>query len=369
MVKRKKPAPSAVIQKRLQRCRQLMKKAKNSACLITNRVDQIYLTGFDGEDGAALITLRDVHLVTDSRFATTFKMKAPWAKLHLRKNGLLSETASLIKSLRLKKVAFQDDLMTVQFHTSLKKACRGIKFEGSQRIVNKLRLIKDRTEINKIRKSIDIAEKAFRAMRRKIKVGMDETEIAALLEYEMRTRGSLKPSFPTIVAEGKNAALPHAEPGKRVIKKGSLLLFDWGATSDYYCSDLTRMLFIGKIPPRFKAVYNIVLEAQQKAIKAVAPGKRMCDIDALARDHITNSGYGEKFGHGLGHGLGLDIHEAPSVRFKVTDKFEPGMVLTIEPGIYLPGSGGVRIEDDVLVTSRGHEVLTTLSRSLASAVI
>lgn len=185
----------------------------------------------------------------------------------------------------------------------------------------------------------------------------------------MRRRGATGTAFPSICAEGRNAALPHAHPGARRVKHGSAILFDWGARVGRYCSDLTRVVFVGSIPPKIGAVYPIVLEAQRRAIAALRPGARMCDVDAVARDYIRDAGFGEAFNHGLGHGLGLDVHEPPSLSWRSTEKLEPGMVVTVEPGIYLPGVGGVRIEDDCLVGERNGRVLSGLGKSLSEAVL
>jgi Xaa-Pro aminopeptidase len=236
-------------------------------------------------------------------------------------------------------------------------------------ITTKLRRVKSPSELTVLRKSIRVAEEAFTEMVKTIRVGQTEREMAARLEYEMKRRGASGPSFPTICAEGPNAALPHAVPGSRKVKRGGAVLFDWGARVGGYCSDLTRMVFVGSIPPKLKAVYGIVLEAQQRAIAGLHPGARMCDVDAIARNHIKEAGYGDAFNHGLGHGLGLDIHEAPSLSWRSKEKLEAGMVVTVEPGIYLPGVGGIRIEDDVLVTPKGCRVLTRVGRELDDAVI
>jgi len=369
MSKQKKAIPSLTIQERLDCCRAELRRRSIPAYLITSRMDQIYLTGFDGEDGAAVITSRGIHIITDGRFEEAFRLQSPWAQRHMRRNSLAEAVAKVCRKLRLSELHFQPDDVTVSALAALRRACRPTRLRGAPPIVNHMRKIKDRSELKKLRHAISIAEAAFEEARSQIKVGMTEIEIAALIEFEMKKRGALGPSFPTIVAEGKNAALPHAEPGKRVVHKGSPILIDWGAINDYYCSDLTRVLFVGRIPPRLEEVYRIVLEAQQKAIESIAPGKRVCDIDEIARTYIVQKGYGAQFNHGLGHGIGLDIHEDPRVKYGFTDRLEAGMVITIEPGIYLPGIGGVRIEDDVLVTARGHEVLTHLPKSLASAVI
>jgi Xaa-Pro aminopeptidase len=214
-----------------------------------------------------------------------------------------------------------------------------------------------------------VAEEAFIAVRRSVRVGTSEREIAARLEYEMRKRGAEAAAFPTIVAEGPNAALPHAVAGERKVRKGSAVLIDWGAVCDFYRSDLTRVLFVGSIPPALRKVYAIVREAQGKAIAAVRPGAVMRDVDAVARRHIERAGYGKAFGHGLGHGIGLDTHEPPRLSWMSEEKLAAGMVVTVEPGIYLPGVGGVRIEDDVLVTPAGCKVLSRLSKDIELAVV
>ena len=361
--------PPKTVQGRLSRCRAHMKRRGISAYLITNRPDQVYLTGFDGEDGAAIITSGSVHIITDGRFEQTIRQQAPWAQSHMRTHALADVVGTVCRKLRLKQLWFQPDYVSVQQLADLRKPCRPTKLSPASPIVNDLRKTKDRAEMNRLRQAIYIAEAAFKALKKQIRTGMTETDVAALLEYEMKRRGATEPSFPTIVAEGPNAAIPHAQPGRRRIKKGSLILIDWGARWEHYCSDLTRVLFMGTIPPRFEQLYRIVLEAQKKAIDMIAAGQRCCDIDKAARDRIVAAGYGKEFGHGLGHGVGLDIHEEPRLKFGYDDVLEAGMVVTVEPGIYLPGIGGIRIEDDILVTAKGRQVLTTLPKSLASAVI
>jgi Xaa-Pro aminopeptidase len=232
-----------------------------------------------------------------------------------------------------------------------------------------MRKIKDEGELKSIQQSIRVAEEAFDVLKQSIRLGQTELELAARIEYEMKRRGSHRPAFPTICAEGPNAALPHAHPGKRKVKSGSAILVDWGAWVGRYCSDLTRVLFVGSIPRELGKVYEIVLEAQRMAIAAIKPGVKMCDVDAVARNFIASQGYKKEFTHGLGHGVGIDIHEAPSLSWRSDEALAEGMVVTVEPGIYLPGVGGVRIEDDVLVAKRGCRILTRLDKSLSGAVI
>lgn len=339
-----------------------MKSAGIPAFLITNRADQFYLTGFTGEDGGALITPRDVYLLTDSRFATSSKQEAPWAKRIFRKFTLEQELEKLARKLRMRKLGIQPEHLPVATCAAYRKAVRPARVVAAPDILGSMRKRKGPEEIPLFRTAIRVAEKAFLNTIRTIRVGQTEREIAARLEYEMALLGAERPAFDSIVAEGANAALPHAVPGKRKVKKGSHILLDWGARCDWYCSDLTRVVFMGRPPRRILEIYKITLEAQLTGIDAIRPGARMCDVDAVARSHIKRAGYGRYFGHGLGHGLGLEVHEAPSLSWRSTAELEPGMVVTVEPGIYLPGVGGVRIEDDVLVTERGCRVLSGLTK-------
>lgn len=287
----------------------------------------------------------------------------------MRKGLINDQIAKTCKALKIKTLAVQGDSLTMADQAELTKLNKSTKLKAGPTINSDMRILKDDAELAIMRKAIRNAEDAFRATCASIEPGQSEIEVAARLEFEMKRRGASEPSFSTISAVGPNSALPHAHPGKRKIKNGSALLLDWGARVDNYCSDLTRMVFLGSIPRKIGEVYRIVLEAQELAIAAIRPGRRMCDIDAVARDFIVGAGYGEAFNHGLGHGLGLDVHEAPSLSWRSDQKLVAGMLVTVEPGIYLPGVGGVRIEDDVLVTPKGHRVLSRLSKRIEDAVI
>jgi len=354
---------------RLRRCRTAMRKHRISAYLVSNRRDGTYLTGFTGEDSAILILKKGVHVITDGRFEQTFDMECPWATRNLRKGTLNQEIASVCKQIKIKSLAVQPAQLSLAAHGELKKLARGTRLVNAPAITASMRCLKDATELSQMRKAIRVAEESFLALRATIRVGQTELEMAARLEYEMKCRGATALAFGTICAEGPNAALPHATPGKRKVKKGSAILFDWGARVGGYCSDLTRMVFVGRIPPKIGEIYGAVLVAQQKAIKALAPGVRMCDVDRVARDSISQAGFGDRFTHGLGHGLGLDVHEPPSLSWRSSEKLKSGMVVTVEPGIYLPGVGGVRLEDDVLITPGGRRVMSRLGKKLQDSVI
>ena len=362
-------APSPTIKARLQRCRRMMAKNDVTGYLITNRFDHYYLTGFTGEDSAVLITRNAVHIISDGRFETSISQEAPWAKVALRKGQLVDEIAAVVGKAKLKRLAIQADYMTVEFRDELRKKARGVKVVNAPSIVSEMRILKDREELAVMDKAIRIAETAYRAMLKTIRIGQTEQELAARLEYEMKKRGSSVEAFESIVAVNENAALPHAVPGSRKVKRGCTILFDWGATYRFYRSDLTRTVFVHSIPDKMERVYEIVLAAQKKSIAAIRPGARMCDVDDVARQYITDAGFGDEFNHSLGHGLGLDVHEPPSLSWRSSEKLRAGMVVTAEPGIYLPGVGGVRIEDDVLVTPNGCKVLSHLKKDIRSAVL
>ena len=368
-MKKNRATRSAIITQRLGQCRREMNRHKIGALLITNPKDYFYLTGFTGEDSAVLLTGRGVHVITDGRFVEVVKTECPWAKASIRRGQLHAEIGIVCRTERLKSLAIQSDHLTVDDHAEISQLAKIRKLRSAPAIVAGMRKLKQPAELTTMRRAIRIAEEAFVATRKSIRIGQTELEMAARLEYEMKKRGASGPAFPTICAEGRSAALPHAHPGQRRVRTGSAILFDWGARVNGYCSDLTRMVFVGSMPRKIAEVYEIVLEAQQRAIAAIRPGRRMCDIDAVARTVIADANYGEEFSHGLGHGLGLDVHEPPSVSWRSKEKLEAGMVVTIEPGVYLPGVGGVRIEYDVLVTASGHRVLSRLGRISEQAII
>jgi Xaa-Pro aminopeptidase len=369
MTRRTKKRIPKHIAARLEKCRKQMAKARLSAYLITNPVDQIYLTGFTGEDGAAVITADKVYLITDGRFDEQADREAPWAKKIVRSKGISDELTKLRKRLRWRRVGFQADCLTVTQSSTFRKALKPARLLRAKPIVNDLRLCKDDHELRATRRAIEVAQDAFRATCKAIRIGMTEHEVAARLEYEMRRRGASGAAFPSIVAEGPNAALPHAQPGNRRIRNGSLLLIDWGAAVGHYRSDLTRVVFVRRIPPRFRRMYAAVLEAQRRAIAAVRPGISTRAVDRAARSYLKSVGYGKAFTHGTGHGLGLNVHEAPSLSRRNPVPLRPGMVITIEPGVYRRGVGGIRIEDDVQVTQDGPRVLSSLSAGLNDMVI
>ena len=352
----------------------LQKKLARNGCdglLINHRPNIRYLTGFTGEDAFLLVTRDRNLLVSDERFRQQITQECPDLSAAFRGPGgsTLRVAAKAAKDQGLRNLGVESDSIPLNWYSSLVDDLSKTKVLATSNQVESLREIKDRQEIVALRRSVKIAERAFAVLRAELTESSTELELAWAIESHIRKFGGEGCSFPPIVASGPRAALPHAEPTTGQIGEHPFLLVDWGATYDEYCSDLTRMIVVGKTPPKFAKIYKIVLEAQLAAIDAIAPGVPLKDIDAVARTVIGDAGYGKKFGHGLGHGIGLEIHEAPSIAFSQNRPLKPGMVVTIEPGIYLPRWGGIRIEDDILVTKNGHEVLTTVPSNLESTML
>ena len=368
MPARRPPRPPSIIAERLAACRAKIQQKSVDGYLITNRVDQFYLTGFDGEDGAVLILPRRVGLLTDGRFLVE-SAAIKWATAIIRKGSFAELLGKMVRRYRIGRLGFQPAHLNVAAHAAIRKAIRPARLVAMPSIESELRLYKSPDEVAAIVKAVRVAESAFRAVVKQIRPGMTERQLAGALQYEMICRGASEASFPIIVAEGPNGARPHAVPGDRKIRRSSSVLIDWGATVDHYRSDLTRVIFVRRIPPRFRRIYDHVLAAQRAGIEAIRPGAKMGDVDAAARGRLVKAGMGKRFSHSLGHGLGLDIHESPRLARKVTDRLKPGMVVTVEPGVYYPGFGGVRIEDDVLVTETGHRVLSRLSKDIEDMVV
>ena len=318
-----------------------------------------------------LVTLDSELLITDPRYTTQLEEECPGLALKVRQPGerMLPTTAAAIKSAGADRLAIESDSLTVGTHAKLAEELGDVEIVPKDGLVESLRMIKDRGEVDEIRLAADQARRALDVVRAAWTPDATEKDLARELEYQARRFGGKGLSFPAIVASGPRAALPHATPTDARVGDEAFTLIDWGVYAHLYASDLTRMVVTQPPTKKFEKVYNTVLAAQEAAIEAIAPGKQCQEVDAVARGIITKAGYGPKFGHGLGHGLGLEVHEAPSLGRLQETELKPGMVVTVEPGIYLPGWGGVRIEDDVLVTKTGYEVLSDVPKSLESSVL
>jgi Xaa-Pro aminopeptidase len=317
-----------------------------------------YLTGFFGE-GALLIRDGKEELVTDSRYTEQAEREAPDLALRHAKGEYLEALADTLRGTPTRRVAFSSRRMTYYTVEKARSLFEGVEFIPLEDPVSALRLVKGEEEATAIREATRVAEEALAEAVDRVRVGMTEREIALRLEIGMRERGADGVSFDLIVAAGANSSLPHYRPGEVRLKKGDLLLFDIGARYRGYCSDLTRTVSVGRPPAWAVEVYELVRRANRAGVAAVRAGVTGKDADAAAREVIVAGGHGEHFGHGLGHGVGLEVHEGPRLSPLSTDSLAVGMVTSVEPGVYLPGRGGVRIEDLVLVKAAGCEVLTS----------
>lgn len=351
--------------------REAMKALGLDGLLLTHPPDLAYLTNFTGDDSIGLITEKDFFLVTDFRYKEQAELEAGWLKTNMREGKMSDALATTIAESKAKRLGFEANFTTVGQVDALFKSLKDLKdlpktpeLIPLENVMTNIRKVKDDNEIDLIRKSVGVAEEAFEAIRHEIKVGQSENYLAGLLVFELRSRGASGSSFPVIVAAGPNSSLPHYRPSEALVQRDQPLLLDWGALYKGYCSDMTRTLMVGRVQPKIKEIYKVVYEAQLAAIKFMRPGVTTMQADRVARDVIDRAGYKEYFGHGLGHGIGREIHELPTLRKTGgEEELRPGMVVTVEPGIYIPGVGGVRIEDDVLITHSGCEVLTTLDKT------
>ena len=345
-------------------CRKL-RQQRLDAMLVTGEINVTYLTGFTGDSSFLFLTPKQEVLISDSRYTTQIQEECPDLATHIRDatSTRLASVAKVCKSHKVKSLAIESSHVTKALYDQLDDEC-GCELVATDGWVESLRMIKDNTEIKKIRESIRVNEKAFAVIRAQLTGDQTEREIAHNLEHQIRKFGGSRCAFDPIVGVGPRSALPHGHPSSMRIEEAGFVLIDWGAMVDGYASDLTRVLVTAKIPPKIRKIYEIVLSAQLAAIAKIRPGVSFKAVDAVARKIIDKAGFGKKFGHGLGHGFGLQIHESPFVNPIREGTFEKNMVVTFEPGIYLPGIGGVRIEDDILVTKDGCDVLSSVPKNL-----
>ena len=333
------------------------------ALLVSLSPNLRYLSGFTGSNGALLITPGESIVFTDSRYEIQAARETS-CRVRIAKGPVLMDVIATIARRRLRSIGYEPARMTCEYFESL-KGHLPIKASlvAAGGWIEALRMVKSAEELDLIRRSVEINSQAFEHAAARVKPGMREEDLAAELEYRMRKLGAEKPSFDTIVAAGEHSALPHAQPGKARLERG-LVVVDMGAMFEGYASDMTRMLHVGAPGAKARRMYRAVLEAQMAAIDAVRPGARTASIDAAARNVLKRYGMDRAFTHSTGHGLGLEIHEPPRLGKKDKLRLQAGMAITIEPGAYLEGFGGIRIEDTVVVTSSGCEILTPTSKDL-----
>jgi Xaa-Pro aminopeptidase len=341
------------------------------ALLVTHLVNVRWLTGFSGSNGLAVVGAGEGGLrlfLTDFRYLTQSaeQLDEGWER-RITQEVLpaAAEAVGAPAADRALRVGFDDATLSVKDHATLaKRVAEGVELVPAGGLVEELRLVKDAAELDKIRAATRLADAALTEVLSRGLAGRTERDVALDLEMTMRRAGAESVSFPPIVAAAEHSALPHAEPRDVEIPEGTLVTIDWGAMLDGYASDCTRTFATGELDPRDAEIYELVLRAQEESLAAVRPGAGGREVDAVARQIITAAGHGEHFGHGLGHGVGAEVHEGPRLSQRSEATLEPGQVVTVEPGVYVPGAVGVRIEDLVVVTDDGGEVLTGLPKHL-----
>ena len=351
--------------KRIDELRTQCRKQNLDGVIVTHLDHVRYLTGYTGSNGLLALTATTSDFLTDSRYTVQARQEVKGAKVTVVTTGLIDSLKNLTTLVgKNRRFGFNAEYLTVANRSRLQKSLPEALIVPADSLFTELGWVKDSEEIGNIRRAVAISDEAFRRVLPLIKPGIRESELAAELEYQMLMIGSEKPAFETIVASGPRSAMPHGVASRRKLKAGEFVTFDFGATVNGYVSDITRTIVVGKASPKHKRIYNCVLQAQLAGIRKIRPGVKGSDVDKVCRTIINRSGHGKTFGHGTGHGIGYFIHVGPRLSSISTDKLLPGNVVTVEPGIYITGFGGVRIEDDVLVTSKGGEVLNRAEKKL-----
>ncbi|MBQ9197070.1 MAG: aminopeptidase P family protein [Clostridia bacterium] len=338
---------------------------ENTAALLHNPSNIFYLSGYTGE-GLLLVAPGLSAVITDFRYVEAAQRQCPGFAVHAIRNGVshVQLAYELLRGVHINQLAIEDNIITVRGMRDIEKAMPGIAFVPLDFKPEKLREVKDDDELSRIERACDITCQAFEYICGFIAPGRTEREVQLALDYKMLQLGAEGLAFDTIVASGENGSLPHAVPGEREIKEGDMVTIDFGARFEGYDADMTRTVAVGQPSEKMRRIYEIVLHAQETAQAAIAPGMKCSDIDKIARDIIAEAGYGECFGHSTGHGVGIDIHEEPRVSARSEQVLAPGNIVTVEPGIYVPGLGGVRIENTCVVTETGVRALCGASKEL-----
>ena len=350
---------------RVRKLCEIIKRESLDFLLVTTPTNIRYLCGYTGSNGILLVSRDKSIFLTDFRYKEQVKKEVKGAEIKIAQRELFSTLTEieLLKEKRIK-VGFESKHLSFKLYEKLKALLPQILWIPTEDLVESLLVTKDEGEIRKIKKAADISAKVYQEILPLLKPGTKEQEISAELEYRIRRNGGTDSAFEPIVASGVRSAMPHARASSKRFKKGEFVTLDFGASYEGYVCDITRTVVLGKATSRQKKIYNLVLKAQTNAIKKACSGMKGFELDKTARDVINNAGFKDCFGHGLGHGIGLLVHDSPGISTKSQEVLKPGMVITIEPGIYLPGWGGVRIEDDILITRNGCKVLTKIDREL-----
>ena len=352
------------MKQRIKKLRSKLEEKELDALLINNAQNRQYLTGFTGTAGVVLITKTTAQLITDFRYTEQAEEEAVDYEIIKQGDNKLETINQLLKEEEITKLGIEAEEISYQQYLQYQDKL-DVELVATTDLVKSLRKVKDETEVDKISQAVKITDNAFEEIQEQLEVGAIEREIALEIEFAQKKQGATKNAFDFIVASGKRGAMPHGVASDKEIEAGDLVTMDFGCVYQGYHSDMTRTVIVGDDPTaKQEKIYNIVLEAQETAIEAIEPGKTGAEIDKVARDIIEEAGYGANFGHGLGHSVGLEIHENPRLSRKDETVLKPGMVVTVEPGIYIPDWGGIRIEDIVVVTDDGCQILTESPKEL-----
>ncbi len=347
---------------KVERFRKNLKENNLDSAIVFKPENRRYLSDFTGTSGYVVITEDKNLFITDFRYVKQASDQCKDFEIVQHTND--RTLYDILNGLGLKNLGFEDAFVTVSQYNEFNDKLIGIELKPLKDTLGKLRTIKDQNEIDEIRKAAEIADKAFEYICSVIKSGITEWEVALELESFMKKKGATGTSFDSIVASGIRSSMPHGVASQKVIEEGDFVTLDFGCIYNGYCSDMTRTIVVGKASDKQKEIYNVVLEAQKAALEAIRPGITGYDADKVARDIIEAKGFGEYFGHGLGHGVGLEVHESPRLSPLGKDVLEANMIVTDEPGVYLPDFGGVRIEDLIVVTENGCETLSKSPKHL-----
>ncbi|GAE87639.1 aminopeptidase P family protein [Acetivibrio straminisolvens] len=350
--------------KRLDTFRLKLKEKGIDAAIIAKNANYFYLSGFTGSFAYLVITQNDAVLVTDFRYREQARVQAPLFQIVEYNDNIYSFLNEIVKSKGIEILGFEEDYITYRKFKEFENKFSVKELKPLEGIAEVMRMKKDQRELEIIKKAVKIADDAFNHILGFIKPGVKEVEIAAELEYFMKKQGAKGTSFETIVASGVRSALPHGVASEKVIEMGDVVTMDFGAVFEGYCSDMTRTVFVGKPKEELLKIYNTVLTAQKTALEGAVKGLKGKKIDAIAREIIYNEGFGFNFGHGLGHGVGIEIHEEPRLSPSGEIIMDDGMVVTVEPGIYVNGLGGVRIEDMIVINGNNPDVLTSSKKDM-----
>jgi Xaa-Pro aminopeptidase len=352
------------MEKRINKLREKMKEKNIEAFLVSKKENVRYLSQFTGTSGKLLITEKDSVFITDFRYLDQAAEQTDGCVIEEINSNFIDGFSELLKRKKINNLSFESQDINFKSYQKFKEKLELESLNPVESVVESLRMIKDQSEVQKLKKAVEIADQGFEFLLDFIEAGRSEKEIALELEFFMKRNGGEANAFDFIVASGKRGALPHGVASNKLIEKGDLVTIDFGTVYQGYHSDITRTVAVGEPASELKEIYQLVLEAQKKVISEIKAGMSCVEADKIARDLIKESGHGDNFGHGLGHGIGLEIHEGPRVSYTSEDTLKPGMVVTDEPGVYVSGLGGVRIEDDLLITENGCEVLNSAPKEL-----